>query len=52
LRAALGAFIGGLLYQSVGPAAAFRLGGIAALVGIGFFLLASRGREARSAGLP
>jgi MFS transporter, PPP family, 3-phenylpropionic acid transporter len=45
LRSALGAFIGGLLYQSVGPAAAFRLGGVAALVGLVFFLLASRRRE-------
>ena len=47
LRAALGAFIGGLLYQNVGPAAAFRVGGIAALVGVAFFLLASRQREAQ-----
>jgi MFS transporter, PPP family, 3-phenylpropionic acid transporter len=47
LRAALGAFIGGLLYQNVGPAAAFRVGGIAALVGIAFFLIASRQREAQ-----
>jgi MFS transporter, PPP family, 3-phenylpropionic acid transporter len=47
LRAALGAFIGGLLYQNVGPAAAFRVGGIAALVGIAFFLLASRRLEAQ-----
>ncbi len=41
-RAALGAFMGGLLFDAVGPAAAFRWGGIAALVGIGFLLLASR----------
>jgi PPP family 3-phenylpropionic acid transporter len=47
LRAALGAFIGGLLYQNVGPAAAFRVGGIAALVGVVFFLLASRRTEAQ-----
>jgi PPP family 3-phenylpropionic acid transporter len=42
LRAALGAFIGGLLYQNVGPQAAFAVGGFAALVGVAFFLIASR----------
>jgi PPP family 3-phenylpropionic acid transporter len=47
LRSALGAVIGGLLYQSVGPAAAFRVGGVAALVGIGFLLVASRSKEGR-----
>jgi len=44
LRSALGAFIGGLLYQNLGPTAAFRVGGIAALVGVAFFLIASRQR--------
>jgi len=42
LRSALGAFLGGMLFDAVGPAAAFRWGGIAALVGAGFFLAASR----------
>ncbi len=45
LRSALGAFLGGMLFDTLGPAAAFRWGGIAALVGIGFFLMVSRRRE-------
>ncbi len=51
-RSALGAFIGGLLFDTAGPAAAFRWGGIAALVGIGFLLLASRRRGGRQTGDP
>ncbi len=42
LRAALGAFLGGFLFEMVGPAAMFRWGGIAALAGIGFLWAANR----------
>lgn len=42
LRSALGAFLGGMLFDLIGPAATFRWGGIAALVGIGFLWAASR----------
>lgn len=44
VRAMLGSLLGGLLFQYFGPAAAFRWGGIAALVGIGFLWVASRRR--------
>lgn len=46
LRAALGAFLGGVLFDHIGPAAAFGWGGVAALAGVGFFLMASRRRKA------
>ncbi|MGC8780933.1 MAG: MFS transporter [Anaerolineae bacterium] len=42
LRAALGSFLGGTLFDLIGPAATFRWGGLAALVGIGFLWLAGR----------
>ncbi|MFZ1597814.1 MAG: major facilitator superfamily domain-containing protein 6 [Anaerolineae bacterium] len=47
VRAMLGSVLGGLLFEYFGPAAAFRWGGVAALVGIGFLWVASRRTEAR-----
>lgn len=46
VRAMLGSVLGGLLFEHFGPATAFRWGGVAALVGIGFLWVASRRREA------
>ncbi|MEE8390594.1 MAG: major facilitator superfamily domain-containing protein 6 [Anaerolineae bacterium] len=43
LRAALGAFVGGLLYENLGAALMFRWGGVSALLGLFLFVLASRG---------
>jgi PPP family 3-phenylpropionic acid transporter len=40
LRAAIGAFIGGFLYDSIGAAAMFRWGGVVALLALVFFTLA------------
>ncbi len=48
LRAAFGAFLGGMLFETVGPAVAFRWGGVAALVGVAFLLLAGK-RSAKAA---
>jgi PPP family 3-phenylpropionic acid transporter len=45
LRSALGAFLGGVLYDSVGPVMMFRWGGVSALVGLVFFVLAGRNRH-------
>lgn len=42
LKSALGAFLGGVLYDEIGPVAMFRWGGVAALVGLGGFVLAAR----------
>ena len=42
LRSALGAFIGGVLYDAAGPAMMFRWGGVSALVGLLLFVLASK----------
>ncbi len=42
LRAALGALVGGLLYDGLGPVGMFRWGAVSALVGLAFFVLASR----------
>jgi predicted MFS family arabinose efflux permease len=41
----LGSVLGGLLFEHFGPAAAFRWGGVAALVGIGFLWVASRRKK-------
>jgi len=43
LRSALGAFIGGLLYEGLGAALMFRWGGISAVLGLVLFILAGRG---------
>jgi MFS family permease len=43
LRAALGAFVGGLLYENLGAALMFRWGGISALLGL--FVLVASGRS-------
>lgn len=45
LRSAVGAFVGGLLYDSVGPATMFLLGGVAALAALLLFVLAGGGRK-------
>jgi PPP family 3-phenylpropionic acid transporter len=45
LRSALGAFLGGILYDSVGPVMMFRWGGVSALIGLVFFVLAGRNRH-------
>lgn len=45
LRAALGTFLGGALFDLIGPAATFGWGGIAAAAGMVFFLAASRRKE-------
>jgi PPP family 3-phenylpropionic acid transporter len=42
LRSALGAFLGGLLYDGLGPTLMFRWGGVSALVGLLLFALAGR----------
>jgi PPP family 3-phenylpropionic acid transporter len=39
LSAAVGAFVGGILYENIGPVAMFRLMGIFVLMGIVLFLL-------------
>ena len=44
LRSAIGAFIGGILYDGLGAVALFRFGGISALLGLLFLILASRRR--------
>ena len=43
LRSALGAFIGGLLYEGLGAALMFRWGGLSAVLGLLLFILAGRG---------
>jgi MFS family permease len=43
LRSALGAFIGGMLYEGLGAALMFRWGGISAVLGLVLFILAGRG---------
>jgi PPP family 3-phenylpropionic acid transporter len=43
LRSALGAVVGGVLYDSVGAVGAFRWGAVAAVIGLVFFLVMSRG---------
>lgn len=42
LGGVIGALIGGLLYDQIGPAALFGLFGLISLVGLGFFLVAGR----------
>jgi predicted MFS family arabinose efflux permease len=48
LRSALGAFIGGLLYDLWGPVAMFRWGGVAALLALAFFFVVGNTRGWRS----
>jgi PPP family 3-phenylpropionic acid transporter len=43
LRAALGAFVGGLLYDGLGAVSMFRWGGVSALLGLSFFVVAGSG---------
>jgi predicted MFS family arabinose efflux permease len=45
LRSAVGAFVGGILYDSLGAASMFRVGGVCALVGLLLFVIG--GRETR-----
>jgi PPP family 3-phenylpropionic acid transporter len=45
LRSALGAFIGGMIYEGLGAVAMFRWGSITALLALGFFVLAGRGQD-------
>jgi PPP family 3-phenylpropionic acid transporter len=45
LRSALGAFLGGVLYDGVGAVMMFRWGGVSALVGLTFFVLAGKRRH-------
>jgi len=47
LRSALGAFLGGLLYDGLGPTLMFRWGGVSALVGLLLFALAGRRQRRR-----
>jgi PPP family 3-phenylpropionic acid transporter len=42
LSAAVGAFVGGFLYENIGPVAMFRLIGFFVLIGITFFLLVGK----------
>ena len=42
LSAAVGAFVGGFLYENIGPVAMFRLIGFFVLMGIVLFLLAGK----------
>jgi PPP family 3-phenylpropionic acid transporter len=48
LRSALGAFIGGLLYDLWGPVAMFRWGGVIALLALAFFFLVGNAQGGRS----
>ena len=43
LRSALGAFIGGLLFEGLGAALMFRWGGVSAVLGLLLFVLAEGG---------
>jgi PPP family 3-phenylpropionic acid transporter len=47
LRSALGAFMGGVLYDGFGAQAMFRWGSVAALLALVFFLIAGSGRKKR-----
>jgi MFS transporter, PPP family, 3-phenylpropionic acid transporter len=49
LRSALGAFIGGVLYQGLGPVLMFRWGGVVALLALAFFWVAGRPATAHAA---
>jgi PPP family 3-phenylpropionic acid transporter len=42
IGSAAGAFLGGLLYDHVGPVSMFRLAALSSLVGFGFMLLVGR----------